>query len=102
MTGSKKRRQRSPKMKCNSPIKSWRKSKKKVVKACSRGREKIIHYGASGYGHNYSTQARKSFRARHRCDSANDMLSARYWACRDLWSSRSPRRRCPSGMRCKG
>jgi len=47
------------KMKCNSPRKSPNPKKKKVVKACSGGQEKIIHYGASGYGHNYSAAARK-------------------------------------------
>lgn len=64
-------------MVCNRPQKSWKPSKKRVVKACSGKREKIIHYGATGYGHNYSSAARNSFRARHRCSSANDKLSAR-------------------------
>jgi len=27
-------------------------------------------------------KARKSFRARHNCDTANDKTSARYWSCR--------------------
>ena len=72
-------------MRCNSPRKSWRAGKKRVVKACSKGREKIIHYGASGYRHNYSTAAKKNFKSRHRCSSANDKLTARYWACKDLW-----------------
>ena len=59
--------------------------KKKVVKACVGGKEKIIHFGATGFGHNYSAAARKSFIARHRCDQAKDKLSARYWACKTLW-----------------
>lgn len=74
------------KMKCNSPVASDRAGKKRMVKACSGGTEKLIHYGAEGYGHNYSAAARKSFRARHKCDSATDKLSARYWACKDLWA----------------
>lgn len=74
------------KMSCNKPMKSDRPGKKKMVKACFDGDEKLIHYGAKGYGHNYSKAARKSFRARHSCDTANDKLSARYWACKDLWS----------------
>lgn len=73
------------KMACNKPRKSPKADKKKVVKACSGGTEKIIHYGATGYGHNYSTAARKSFRARHKCDSATNKLTARYWACKNLW-----------------
>ena len=85
MPRSRSRRKRSKSksktnMRCNSPQKSWRPGKKKVVKACSKGREKIIHYGAEGYGHNYSPSARKSFRARHRCNQAKDKLTARYWA----------------------
>ena len=98
---SKRKSRSKSSMRCNSPQKSWRSGKKKVVKACSKGKEKIIHYGASGYGHNYSPKARRSFRARHRCDSAKDKLSARYWACKDLWSKSSPKRKCPSGRRCK-
>ena len=92
-------------MPCNRPTKSWRPGKKRVVKACSGGREKIIHFGASGYGHNYSPTARRSFRARHRCSTAKDKLTARHWACKNLWtkggSSKKPparrsRRRSPT------
>lgn len=75
-------------MACNKPSKSPKASKKKVVKACDSGKEKVVHYGASGYGHNYSTAARKSFRARHKCGEAKDKLSARYWACKDLWAGK--------------
>ena len=76
------------KMKFNSPRKSPNPKKKRVVKACSGGQEKIIHYGASGYGHNYSAAARKSFKARHKCSSAKNKLTARYWACKDLWAGK--------------
>lgn len=73
-------------MKCNKPQTDRSDSgKKKVVKACDNGKEKLIRFGADGYKHNYSKEAKKSFRARHKCDSANDKLSARYWACKDLW-----------------
>ena len=89
-------------MVCNRPQKSWKPSKKRVVKACSGGREKIIHFGATGYGHNYSDAARRSFRARHRCSTANDKLTARYWACKNLWSKGGSRQSCPKGRRCKG
>jgi hypothetical protein len=77
-------------MKCNSP-RPLRKGepgfgkKKKVVKGCKAGRQELIKYGAKGYQHNYSAAAKKSFRARHRCDSADDILSARHWSCKDLW-----------------
>ena len=74
------------KMKCNRVVKSDRTGKKKMVKACSGGDEKLIHFGATGYGHNYSAAARKSFKARHKCDTANDKLTARYWSCKNLWA----------------
>jgi len=77
------------KMKCNSPVPSDRQGKKRMVKACSGGKEKLIHYGASAYKSNYSAAARKNFRSRHSCDTANDILTARHWACKDLWSPNS-------------
>ena len=73
-------------MACNKPRTSPNPKKKKVVKACENGQEKIIHFGAKGYGHNYSAAARKSFKARHSCDTANSKLTARYWACKNLWA----------------
>tara|TARA_R110002012_G_scaffold122105_2_gene271983 strand:- start:253 stop:543 length:291 start_codon:yes stop_codon:yes gene_type:complete len=73
------------KMACNKPTKSDKKGKKKMVKGCANGKEKLIHFGAKGYGHNYSAAARKSFRARHKCNTAKDKLTARYWACKSLW-----------------
>jgi len=76
------------KMQCNKPTKSDRKGKKKMVKACEDGKEKLIHYGAEGYGHNYSNAARKSFKARHKCDTADSKLTARHWACKDLWGGK--------------
>ena len=88
-------------MACNRPQKSWKPSKKRVVKACSGKRQKIIHFGATGYGHNYSSAARDSFRARHRCSSANDKLTARYWACKNLWSKGGSRKSCPKNRKCK-
>lgn len=72
-------------MRCNQPTASNRPGKKKMVKACSGGEEKLLHFGAKGYGHNYSPEARKSFKARHKCDSATDKLTPRYWACKYLW-----------------
>lgn len=73
------------KMKCNVVRTSDRAGKKKMVKACANGKEKLIHFGAKGYGHNYSSAARKSFRARHKCSTATDKLTPRYWACKKLW-----------------
>ena len=67
----------------NKPIKSNREGKKKMVLAKKGDKVKLIHFGATGYGHNYSAAARKSFRARHGCDKpqAKDKTKARYWSC---------------------
>ena len=75
-------------MSCNKPRPSTSPGKKRMVKGCEGGQEKIVHYGAEGYGHNYSDAARKSFKARHKCDSASSKLTARYWACKDLWAGK--------------
>jgi hypothetical protein len=74
-------------MRCNVPVKSSRPGKKMMVLACERGRQKLIHFGATGYRHNYSPGAKRGFRARHRCDAAErgSKLTARYWACKRLW-----------------
>lgn len=79
-------------MACNKPKKSPNPKKKRVVKACENGKEKIIHFGAAGFGHNYSPSARKSFRARHRCDEKKSRLTASYWACKSLWSAGGPKK----------
>ena len=76
-------------MTCNKPRAAPAGSKKKrIVKDCSGGKEKIIQYGARGYGNNYSSAARKSFKARHKCSSATNKLTARYWACKTLWAGK--------------
>ena len=49
------------------------------------GKEKIIHFGASGYGHNYSSTARKSFKSRHAKNIKKGKLSAAYWADKVKW-----------------
>lgn len=79
------------KMKCNVPRRSDRAGKKMMVKACSGGKERLVHFGAKGYRSNYSAKARKNFKARHRCSTATNKLTARYWACKALWSPGSPK-----------
>jgi len=89
-------------MPCNKPRKSPNPNKKRVVKACANGKEKIIHFGATGYGNNYSEGARKSFKARHNCSSATNKLTAKYWACKNLWASPGgSKTSCPKGRKCK-
>jgi hypothetical protein len=76
---------------CNKPVPSPKPEKKKAVKACDGGTEKLIHFGDATMKSNYSDEARKNFRARHNCAEAKDKLSARYWACRALWQKSSPK-----------
>jgi len=70
-------------MPCNKPRKSPNPKKRKVVKACKDGKEKVIHYGEAGAKPKHSKGAQKSFNARHKCDEKKDKLSASYWACKD-------------------
>lgn len=97
-----KKRLNKDSMPCNKPRKSPKANKKRVVKACEGGTEKIIHYGHSSYGHNYSAAARKSFRARHKCGQKKSKLSAGYWACKDLWGGKGGSTKSnPKGVRGK-
>jgi hypothetical protein len=65
-------------------------SKKKsvFVPGKKKGTAKVIHFGDSSMSdftkHKNKTR-RKSFRARHKCASAKDKSTARFWACRNLW-----------------
>ena len=69
------------KMKCNSPKRGG--SKKFVVKACENGKEKIVRFGDPNMRIRKSNpKARKSFRARHKCDQKKSKFSAGYWSCK--------------------
>ena len=71
------------KMKCNVVRVSDRAGKKKMVKACEGGKEKIVQYGDKDMKIRKSNpKARKSFRARHKCDQKKSKLSAGYWSCK--------------------
>ena len=73
-------------LKPNKPVPSYKPDKKFMVLAKQGDTEKLIHFGAKGYGHNYSAEARKAFRSRMSCDSDKPKnLSARYWSCEYLW-----------------
>jgi len=76
----------------NKPMKSDRPNKKKMVLAKKGDQVKLIHYGHTGYKHNYSKDAKKNYLTRSagiRNKSGgltkDDKFSANYWARRDLW-----------------
>jgi len=77
-------------MPCNQPMKSWRPGKKKVVKACANGQERIVHFGDSSmkdYTQHHSKERRKSYCARSGgIKGGEGKLSANYWARKVLWS----------------
>ena len=74
------------KMRCGEVKRSTRPGKKIMKKVCKDGKEKLVHAGADGYKHNYSKDAKKSFRARHKCDEPKAWDSAQKVACEELWS----------------
>jgi hypothetical protein len=70
-------------MACNKPRRTSGGSKKFVVKACQDGKEKVIRFGDPDMKIRKSNpKARKSFRARHKCETAKDKMTARYWSCK--------------------
>ena len=82
------------KMKCNVVKKSDRAGKKKMVKACSGGKEKLIRFGQQGVKtagkpkkgeSSKQTARRKSFKARHGRNIAKGKMSAAYWANKVKW-----------------
>lgn len=75
----------------NKPKKYSGKGKyKKRVLAKEGDKIKIINYGHKDY-EDYTihkdSDRRKNFRARHKCDPVSNLskLTAKYWACQDLW-----------------
>ena len=82
------------KMACNKPHATPNHpTKSHVVKACSGGVEKIIHFGQQGVkgspkkeGESEAYRNRRAmFRARHAKNIAKGPLSAAYWANKVKW-----------------
>jgi len=70
---------------CNSPRRTPRGPKKFLVRACEGGESKAIRYGDPKMTIKKGNPARrKSFRARHKCDSnPPSKLTARHWSCKN-------------------
>jgi len=84
----------------NNPRKSTREGKKGMVLAKEGDDIKLIHFGDSSMGHNYSPEARKSFKARHAKNIAKGKLSAAYWADKVLWAGpKGPKKNPPKGQK---
>ena len=72
-------------------------TKSHIVVAKSGDKIKTIRFGQQGAktagkpkaGESARMKAkRKSFKARHNCSSATNKLTARYWACKNLWAGK--------------
>ena len=85
----------------NKPKKSTAKGKKMMVLASKtidgEKRVKLIHFGALGYGHNYSKKNKKNYLLRSAGISnkegfltKDDPWSANYWARKILWPKDKP------------
>ena len=73
----------------NKPKRAPKGSKKKFVVLAKQGdKVRKIGYGHRDYKdftQHKDPKRRKNFRSRHNCKTANDKLTARYWACKKLW-----------------
>lgn len=68
----------------NKPKRARTKTKKFAVLAKSGSTVRLIRYGDANMTIKKSNPARrKSFRARHKCSTANNKLTARYWSCKN-------------------
>jgi hypothetical protein len=67
----------------NKPKRTPGKSKKFAVLAKKGNRVKLVRFGDPNMRIKKSNPARrKSFRARHKCSTAKDKFTARYWSCK--------------------
>ena len=61
-------------------------TKKGIVAVRDGEKIKIIRFGDQKMGHNYSKEARKSFKSRHGKNIAKGKTSAAFWANKLFWS----------------
>jgi len=70
-------------------------TKKGIVLAKEGDRVKLIRFGDQNMGHNYSPEARKSFKSRHAKNIAKGKMSAAYWADKAFWGGPSADKKMP-------
>ena len=70
-------------------------TKKGVVAVSDKGKVKIIRFGDQKMGHNYSAEARKSFKARHAKNIKKGKTSAAYWAHKVFWAGKGGSKKSP-------
>tara|TARA_R100001369_G_C3321635_1_gene169064 strand:- start:2292 stop:2654 length:363 start_codon:yes stop_codon:yes gene_type:complete len=79
----------------NVPVLTNEGGKKGKVGILEDGKPRLIRFGDSSMGHNYSPEARRSFRARHGKNIKEGKGSAAYWANKVLWSGPSGSKKSP-------
>ena len=70
-------------------------TKKGIVAVKEGGSIKIIRFGDQKMGHNYSPEARASFKARHGRNIAKGKESAAYWADKLFWAGKGGSKKSP-------
>ena len=70
-------------------------TKKAVVAVRDGSKIKVIRFGDQKMGHNYSPEARKSFKARHAKNIARGKTSAAFWANKVFWSGPGGSKKSP-------
>ena len=80
----------------NKPKRTPKHPTKKAVVAVRDGDSiKIIRFGDQKMGHNYSKEARASFKARHGKNIAKGKTSAAYWANKMFWAGPGGSKKSP-------
>ena len=79
----------------SKPVRTTEGGKKGKVAILENGKPRLIRFGDSSMGHNYSAEARKSFKARHAKNIKKGKTSAAYWADKVLWAGKSGSKKSP-------
>ncbi len=80
----------------NKPKRTPSHPTKKAVVAVRDGKKvKVIRFGDQKMGHNYSAEARKSFKARHAKNIKKGPTSAAYWANKVFWAGKGGSKKSP-------
>lgn len=77
----------------NKPKRTPGAKKSHVVLVNNNGKPKTVRFGQQGVSGSPKREGeseadrkrRKSFKARHKCDTATDKRTARYWSCVEKW-----------------
>jgi len=70
-------------------------TKKGIVAVKDGERIKIVRFGDQNMGHNYSPEARASFKARHAKNISKGPTSAAYWADKVYWAGEGGSKKMP-------